>query len=222
MTNRCFNFDKFRVCIRLTVKSTAGHSRITWAEWQTYKGRITQIFGEYTWRPSLLRGITKLCPVNKGPQVMFWSRRTSQTSRVIIAMLNEQEAPKWPYEVTIKTQILRNETTEALNHQGCRLYYTNHNIYIGKSMYITRARGSGVIRPKMSNIPRPAGLLLRLAWVLVLSNINEVVWPVVQIFADTKGPSQGGDNLCISVWSWMSRSIKSPSWKVLVLTWRLW
>ena len=50
MTNRRFNFDKFRVFIRLTVKSTAGHSRITWSEWQTYKGRITRSFGEYTWR----------------------------------------------------------------------------------------------------------------------------------------------------------------------------
>ena len=48
MTNRRFNFDKFRVFIRLTVKSTASHSRITWSEWQAYKGRITRILGEYT------------------------------------------------------------------------------------------------------------------------------------------------------------------------------
>ena len=35
LTNRRFNFDKFRVFIILAVKSTVGHSRITWAEWQT-------------------------------------------------------------------------------------------------------------------------------------------------------------------------------------------
>jgi len=44
MTNRRFNLDKFRVSIRLTVKSTMSHSRITWSEWQAYKGRITWIF----------------------------------------------------------------------------------------------------------------------------------------------------------------------------------
>ena len=94
MTNRYFNFDKFRVFIRLTVKSTASHSRMTWAEWQTYKGRITRFFGEYTWRPSLLQGSTKLCSLTKSPQVIFHSRRTSRISRIVIAMLNEQEAPK--------------------------------------------------------------------------------------------------------------------------------
>ena len=50
MTDRRFNLDKFRVLIRLTVKSSAGHSRIIWAEWQTYKVGSTEIFGVYTWR----------------------------------------------------------------------------------------------------------------------------------------------------------------------------
>ena len=46
-------------------------------------------------------------------------------------------------------------------------------------MYIMRAGGSSSVRPKMSDIPRPAGLLLRLTCVFVLSDINEVVGPVV-------------------------------------------
>lgn len=58
--NRRFNFDKFRVFKRLIVKSTVSHSRITWSESQIYKGSITRFVGEYTWRPSLLRGTTKL------------------------------------------------------------------------------------------------------------------------------------------------------------------
>ena len=33
------------------------------------------------------------------------------------------------YEVTIKTDILRKETREALNYQGYRLYYIHLNIY---------------------------------------------------------------------------------------------
>ena len=71
--------------------------------------------------------------------------------------------------------MLRNETTEALNYRGCLLYYIDHNIYIDKSMYNTRAGGSCVIRPKMSNIPGPAGLLLQLTRFLAFSYINEVV-----------------------------------------------
>ena len=94
MTNRRFNLEKFRVFIRLIVKSTASHSKITLSEWQANKGRITRIFGEYTWRPSLLQGTTKLLFINKDPQVIFYSRRISRNSRVVIAMLNEQEAPK--------------------------------------------------------------------------------------------------------------------------------
>jgi len=30
LTNRRFNFDKFRVSMRVTVKRSAGHARITW------------------------------------------------------------------------------------------------------------------------------------------------------------------------------------------------
>ena len=42
-------------------------------------------------------------------------------------------------------------------------------------MYIMRASGSSVVRPKMSDIPRPAGLFLRLTRVFVLSSIDRVV-----------------------------------------------
>ena len=69
MTNHRFNLDKFRVLIRFTVKSSAGHSRTTWAEWQTYKAGSTEIFGVYTWRFKPIK-------------------------RVIKAMFNEQGAPK--------------------------------------------------------------------------------------------------------------------------------
>ena len=61
-----------------------------------------------------------------------------------------------------------------------------YNIYIVINMYIRKVCGSSLVRPKKGYIPRPLGLLLRFTWVFVLSNINEVVWPVVQIFADHK------------------------------------
>ena len=35
LTNRQFNYDKFRVFVRLTVKRSTGLTRITWAEWLT-------------------------------------------------------------------------------------------------------------------------------------------------------------------------------------------
>ena len=69
MTNRRFNFDKFRVLIRLTIKSSAGHSRITWAEWHAYKAGATEILGVYTWRFKPIK-------------------------RFIKSMFNEQGAPK--------------------------------------------------------------------------------------------------------------------------------
>ena len=124
--------------------------------------------------------------------MLFLTRHASRIKRVVIAMLSEQEAPKWSYELTIKNQILRNETTKALNYQGCQLYYTNHNIYMGRNTYNTRSGGSGVIRPKMSNVPRPPGLLLRCAWVLVVSNINEVVGSIVKVFPVWGSPGLGG------------------------------
>ena len=94
---------------------------------------------------------------------------------------------KWTCKKMINTQPRRSEMIEALTYQGCRLIILDHNIYMDENMYNTRANGSGVIRPKMSNVPRSAGLLLRCAWVLVVSNINEVVGSVVQVFADHKG-----------------------------------
>ena len=41
------------------------------------------------------------------------------------------------------------------------VYYIDHNIYIVITMYIRRACGSSIVRPKMSYIPWPLGLLLR-------------------------------------------------------------
>ena len=59
---------------------------------------------------------------------------------------------------------------------GMPVYYIDdHNIYIVKNMCIRGAYGSGVVRSKMSYIPRSASLLLLLARVFVLSNIDEVV-----------------------------------------------
>ena len=66
------------------------------------------------------------------------------------------------------------------------VYYIDHNIYIVITMYIRRAYGSSIVRPKMSYIPRSMGLLLRFTWIFVLSNIDKVVWSVVQIFVDHK------------------------------------
>ena len=38
-----------------------------------------------------------------------------------------------------------------------------HNIYMAeRNMYIMRAGGSSVVRPKLSYVPRPTGLFLRL------------------------------------------------------------
>ena len=42
-------------------------------------------------------------------------------------------------------------------------------------MYIMRAGGSSVIRPKLSYVPRPTGLLLRFTRIFMLPNINEVI-----------------------------------------------
>ena len=42
-------------------------------------------------------------------------------------------------------------------------------------MYTTRAGSSSVIRPKLSDIPRPTGLLLRFTRIFTLPNINEVI-----------------------------------------------
>ena len=64
-------------------------------------------------------------------------------------------------------------------------------------MYIRRAYNSGVVRPKESYVPWPLCPLLRLTLVFMLSNINEVVGSVVQIFANHKGSFPREDNLCI-------------------------
>ena len=54
-----------------------------------------------------------------------------------------------------KTYWGKNDRGPAL--AGMPIYYSDHNIYIVKNMYIRRACGSGVIRPKMSNISMAGG-----------------------------------------------------------------
>ena len=45
--------------------------------------------------------------------------------------------------------------------RSCFIAY--HNIYMAeRNMYIMRAGGSSVVRPKLSYVPRPTGLFLRL------------------------------------------------------------
>ena len=129
---------------------------------------------------------------------------TAMFSLVRIRPMFEQEAPKWPYCLrldsnTIISRIHLQVTMWSCNgnntftfggekgHMSCFIAY--RNIYMAyRNMYITRAGGSSVIRPKLSYVPRPTGLLLRLAWIFVLPNVDKVVWPVVQVLADHKGP----------------------------------
>ena len=76
---------------------------------------------------------------------------------------------------------------EKKGQRSCFIAY--HNIYMSEiNMYTTRAGSSSVIRPKLSDIPRPTGLLLRFTRIFTLPNINEVIWPVVQVLTDHKGP----------------------------------
>ena len=100
--------------------------------------------------------------------------------RVIITLIYKAEAPKWP-----KTRCLKRKRQRPCFNRDADFIILI--IIYTQNMYIRRTGGSGVVRPKMSNIPRPVGLLLRLTWVFVLSNIDKVVWPVVQILPDHKG-----------------------------------
>ena len=50
---------------------------------------------------------------------------------------------------------------EKKGQRSCFIAY--HNIYMAeRNMYIMRAGGSSVVRPKLSYVPRPTGLFLRL------------------------------------------------------------
>ena len=136
---------------------------------------------------------------------------TAMFSLVRIWPMFEQEAPKWsrldsdmiisrtkgkPDSDMIRFSLVISTTWQRkhINLFGsgkkdrgpALLLY--HNIYMAeRNMYTTRAGGSSVVRPKMSNIPWPAGPFLQRAWVLVVPNINKVMWPIIQILVDHKG-----------------------------------
>ena len=49
-------------------------------------------------------------------------------------------------------------------------------IYMSEiNMYTTRAGSSSVVRPKLSYVPWPMGLLLRFTRIFMLPNVNEVI-----------------------------------------------
>ena len=120
---------------------------------------------------------------------------TAMSSLVRIRPMFEQEAPKWPLLPTARFECDHKPDSPSSYHvilqwkQHVHIWRRKKDrcpvlllviIYIQRrSMYIMRAGGSSVVRPEMGNIPRPAGLLLRLTWVCMLSNVNEVIWPIV-------------------------------------------
>ena len=70
-----------------------------------------------------------------------------------------------------------------------------------------------IIWTKMCNIPGSGAFLFRSLWLVCLTQVNQIIWPIVQVPADNEGSSQGGDSLCIPVCSCIRRSTKSPSLK---------
>jgi hypothetical protein len=72
--------------------------------------------------------------------------------------------------------------------QGRRLLFIIDNIYM-KSMYkIPRARTLGVVGSQMSYVPGPVGLFFRCSRLLSRPEINQIIRPVMKIFADNEGP----------------------------------
>ena len=133
LTNHRFNYDKFRVCKRLTCQMF-GESFQEYLVGVAGKQRQDNpdFFGEYTWHPSLLQGSTKLCSLTRSPQVIyFWAVLAGYlclscvVHPTLFGPCNLGVKPlKWICKMMVKTQLRRSETTEALNYQGCRLYYT--------------------------------------------------------------------------------------------------
>ena len=141
---------------------------------------------------SVPRGVT-LCfkydqrqlPNELGTLPIKWVS-TAMFSLVRIRPMCEQEAPKRLYclQLDSKMTISRIFCKSACNNthfwkrakdRGPALLLY-HNIYMAEiNMYITRVGSSSVVRPKLSYVPRPAGLLLRFTQVLMLPDINEVI-----------------------------------------------
>ena len=105
--DRRFNLDKFRVYVRLTVKSSACHSGITRAEWQFLQSRRTRkILVNTPGIPSQLTRVVTLCSLwwihlclNRKPQVLYGVQ--AEPRGIFTSMLNEQEAPKWFVRVAL-------------------------------------------------------------------------------------------------------------------------
>ena len=98
---------------------------------------------------------------------------TSMFSLVRIRPMCEQEAPKRLYCLQLDSKMIIsrifcksacNNThfwKRAKDRGPALLLY--HNIYMAEiNMYITRVGSSSVVRPKLSYVPRPTGLFLRL------------------------------------------------------------
>jgi hypothetical protein len=71
--------------------------------------------------------------------------------------------------------------------QGRRLLFIIDNIYIRGMYKIPRARTLGVIGSQMSYIPGPVGLFFRCSRLLLRPKINQIIRPIINIFADHKG-----------------------------------
>ena len=68
--------------------------------------------------------------------------------------------PPSSYHVNLAKKT-RAHLEEKKGQRSCFIAY--HNIYMAeRNMYIMRAGGSSVVRPKLSYVPRPTGLFLRL------------------------------------------------------------
>ena len=127
--------------------------------------------------------------------VLFGSNTTHvwtgspQVTLLLMARFEYDHKPDPPlsHHVIFAMKTIRAYVEEKKGQRSCFIAY--HNIYmVERNMYTTRAGGSSVVRPKLSYVPRPTGLFLRLTWIFVLPNVNEVIWPVVQVLADHKGP----------------------------------
>ena len=69
--------------------------------------------------------------------------------------------PPSSYHVNLAMKTTRAYLEEEEGQRSCFIAY--HNIYMAeRNMYIMRAGGSSVVRPKLSYVPRPTGLFLRL------------------------------------------------------------
>ena len=82
---------------------------------------------------------------------------------LLTARLEYDHKPDPPssYHVNLAMKTTRAHLEEKKRQRSCFIAY--HNIYMAeRNIYTTRAGGSGVVRPKLSYVPQPTGLFLRL------------------------------------------------------------